>query len=127
MVIKAKNKIPEPTSKLNVVQSLTFPLRDVLIESLSRGQFIAAGVLLLLGIFVWRLPEGELFPLVVLILSRIESHGSWGWVSFLATGICWLYHFRFLTRTHYARIKHLQKEKEALQTELLKLVKNNSN
>lgn len=108
--------------KLNWVQSITYPIRDVLIESLGKGQFIAAGVLLILGIILWRMPETEIVPFFNSLMNRCEGNYIFGWILFVIVVVCWFGHYKFISRTHARELNRALKEKEDLQSKLLERI-----
>jgi hypothetical protein len=89
-----------PTKQnLNWIQSITYPIRDVLLSSLEKGQFIIASLLLLIGMFIWRLPSNELSKVFDSLFSRIENNWLWGWILFVICIFSWYVHYRFNTKT----------------------------
>jgi len=108
-----------PTKQnLNWIQSITYPIRDVLLSSLEKGQFIIASLLLLIGMFIWRLPSNELSKVFDSLFSRIENNWLWGWILFVICIFSWYVHYRFNTKTFIKEINRINKEKDSYQRRL---------
>lgn len=115
------NSVP-PSQNENWVKSITHPIRDVLIASLDKGQFIIAGLILLVGIYLWRLPEKDISSFGENLLSRFEANYLWGWFLFIILAAGWYIHVRYINKIYTRELDRISEEKNKLQEQLFKHV-----
>jgi|SRR6218665_127847 len=104
------------------VGDLTYPIRDVFIESLGKGQFIAAGIIFFIGLFFYRLPANELSSFFNSLLDRLEVNNIWGWCLFVLAMIGWFIHYKLVSRGYARELNRALHEKEELQSKFLDII-----
>ena len=90
-------------------------VRDVLIASMNKGQFLLALAGLVILLLVWRMPEQELAKLVNRLLDGLENFTLVGYILFLAMLIGWVFHARYQRRIITNELDRMSEERNRLQ------------
>jgi hypothetical protein len=93
--------------------------RDVLIASMSKGQFPIAIVGIVIIIIVARMPQDEVGKLASNLLAKIESRYWAGFAFWLLTAIGWFYHARWQRKRIDREMKRISEERTQLQAKLI--------
>lgn len=94
-------------------------LRDVLIASINRGQFLTAIVGLIILVTLIRLPQEELSNLVFEVLELFKSLYLIGWALFFAAIAGWYFNAKSLRKMHSNEMNRMASEKKDLQEKLI--------
>lgn len=119
-----KNKVKTEESKDNNkignswVGDLTYPVRDVLIASMSNGLFLAAVMALIVVLFIYRLPSEELLVFAKNVYKGFGDLSFLGWILWLITCASWLFHVKYINRTNKKENIRLTNEKDKYQKQL---------
>ncbi len=100
------------------VGDLTYPIRDVLIASMSNGLFLIAVMALVIVTFVYRLPDTELRSFAKDVYRAWKDLSIIGWVLWLISCGIWLFHVRFISKRSNKEIIRLAGEKDKYQKQL---------
>lgn len=94
-------------------------LRDVLVASLNKGQFLLALVGLIIIIIVARLPPEDLHAVIISVVDKLNAGDLLGWILFVCVSVAWAILSHRTRRIHENEIKRIGKEKSDLQKSLL--------
>lgn len=108
--------------KVSWVGDITYPIRDLLIKSMERGQLLLCGVLVVIMIFLFRLPENDLSAFTTNLLNRVQSNDIWGFILFFTVCLVWFFHNRYIRKIHRKEITRITNEKDEIQKKLFNLI-----
>lgn len=94
-------------------------LRDILIASLNKGQFLFALIALIVIVLIYRIPQKDLSDLVDKILDLFKTLHYLGWVTSLILSFSWYQSSKMLRKAHSDEMTRVSKEKKELQENLL--------
>jgi hypothetical protein len=94
-------------------------LRDVLIASINKGQFLAAILGLLLVIYFVRAPIDTITALLVSVINALISGALIGYALGLGSIAGWYFHAKSLRRKHHEELNRIASEKTEVQKKLL--------
>jgi hypothetical protein len=90
-------------------------VRDVLLSAMARGQLPLLGLIAVVFLVVYRLPEAELAGMVERIFELWKNGDGLGWLFWLATTSGWVWHARATRRGFQGEYDRMGKEKADLQ------------
>lgn len=93
--------------------------RDVLVASISKGQFpwVIFGSIGLVAVF--RMQPDAIAKLMTQIVEDFHTLHLLGWASTVIVLVLWAWHIRYTTRIYDAEIERLSDERTALQESML--------
>jgi hypothetical protein len=94
-------------------------LRDVLIASISKGQFPVASVVLILMVAMLRMPPEDVSELMFRLLEAAERSWVSGYLLAAALLVGWIYHARHQRRRMTQDMERISAELSALQAQVL--------
>ncbi len=100
------------------VGDLTYPIRDVLLASMSNGLFLIAILALIIVIFVYRLPNEQLLDFAANVYKAWINLYVLGWVLWILTCAAWLFHWKYAYDKKNKEIMRLSDEKNKYQRQL---------
>lgn len=94
-------------------------IRDVLVASINKGQFLIALTGLIILVFIVRLPPAALQALAQSVVEKLDQGDLVGWLLFVFVSIAWAIISRRSRATSRNEISRIGKEKSILQQKLL--------
>jgi len=94
-------------------------MRDVLIASMSKGQFPLAIVGVVIIVIVVRMPVADVSKLAFALLEKAEARYWAGYAFWLLTTIGWFYHARWQRKRIDREMRRVSEERTQLQAKLL--------
>ena len=99
-------------------------LRDVLIASMSKGQFPAALIAMIVLSMIWRMPPTDLSRLVIRLLDAAEQKSLVGYGASVLLLSGWFFHARYQRRLIERQMQRMSDEGNQMQArELWKKLK----
>lgn len=93
-------------------------IRDVLVASINKGQFLVAVLAAIVGLIIYRLPEKELGFLSHKIIDRLMDWSAVGWGLSACLVLGWYVHAKWQRRVTHGEMKRLSDERTKLQEKL---------
>ena len=90
-------------------------MRDVLIASINKGQFLLAVVALIIITMIIRMPEKDVSLLAFSILDRLGNGSYFGYILASLSTTGWFFHARFQRRIIVDELERLSTERTQLQ------------
>lgn len=90
-------------------------IRDVLIESMRRGQFPTALVGLIVIVILIKMPGEDVSTLAFKVLDHFEKGVLVGWGLWIVTIVAWAIHGRYQRRTIAGEMMRIAEERNRLQ------------
>ena len=116
----AKPRKKQPQSKQNPT-NLWDMLTSVFVVSMSKGQFPAAIIGLVVVIAVSRLPPEDLSRLAFSVKNDLVSGALVGYIAAFLTTTGWFFHARWQRKIISVEMQRIGKEKSKIQTETFEL------
>ncbi len=91
-------------------------IRDLVIYSLDRGQFMPVGFLGIVTLIIWRLPAADLKEVALESIRFFQNVGPLGWASSVLIAILWGVHVRWLQKSNQTEMERLVDERNELQS-----------
>lgn len=112
-----KNKKTHQRTNVTWAQAV----RDITVRAMDRGQLLPVGFFIAALLFIFKLPEDKVYPIMSEILSGFKSLALLGWLVAAIIAILWAGHARTMRRNHSAEYKRIGMEKSNLQHEQSKM------
>lgn len=93
-------------------------LRDVLITSMNRGQLLLTAFVLILLIFIIKLPQNELMIFASKVLHVFKDWHLFGWFIAIFTTFGWFFGAKRQRFLHTDEMRRISEEKRQLQQKL---------
>lgn len=106
-----KGKTKELRHSVNFWQAL----RDVLIASLAKGQFIPACIFFVLITLILKMPEGEVPKFLLEVKNDLKEGSLIGYALALILAIGWFIHAKYLRRKSEQEIRRITEERNTYQ------------
>ena len=106
---------PDATNKIGFFHMI----RDVLVASINKGQFLVALVGAIVFLFIWRIPAQDLTLLAREIGAGLQEWSVIGWLLFALVSLSWCVFAIRSRRIYRAEIRRVSAEKSDLQKKLL--------
>lgn len=90
-------------------------IRDIIIASMNKGQFLVAGVWLLLLILFLKLSPNQAYAVVRKFGKLLVNGQIAGWVLLWIVVIAWLFHSKYQRRNFTREMKRIAQEKKDIQ------------
>jgi hypothetical protein len=94
-------------------------LRDVLVASLNKGQFLVALNGLILIVLILKMPSADVGRLVLRLLDLAEAHYLLGYILAVVSLLCWFGHSKYQRRMITQELDRLSGERNRLQAQAL--------
>jgi hypothetical protein len=94
-------------------------LRDVLVASLNKGQFLVALSALLLALLIFKMSSEDVGKLVFRLLSAAEARFLVGYAMAGVLLACWFLHSKYQRRQFTRELERLCEERNRLQSHAL--------
>lgn len=104
---------PRSTAKFSYAQMM----RDVLVASISKGQFPVATVTLIAIVVIVKMPSEDLSKLIFLVVDRLEHGQLVGYLLALVFAIGWMFHARFQRRLIDEEMQRMSRHEASLQVD----------
>lgn len=92
-------------------------VRDVLVASLNKGQFLPALLALLFAIMLVRMPSEDVSRLVFQILADLKNGQLLGYALALISTAGWAFHVKWQRRVITAEMRRVTRERNELQAQ----------
>lgn len=99
----------------NRPQNLWGMIENVLIASMAKGQLLLTGAIIIIIIFIAKLPADKLYTLSNDILLALKNHSTTGYVLFGFILLIWLSHSKYQRRVYYRECRRLANERDKWQ------------
>ena len=116
---KTPNK---PTTFNNYRINFWKMMRDVLIASLAKGQFLVAMAGFIIMCVVLRLPPQDLSSATFAIIDLFKSLFYLGYLGFVLIAVAWFMHAKRMRKIHTEEVKRLSSERNKWQQKALEPV-----
>jgi hypothetical protein len=90
-------------------------LRDVLIASMSKGQFPAALIAMIVLSMIWRMPPADLSKLMIRLLDAAEQKSLVGYCASVLFLSGWFFHARYQRQLIERQMQRMSDERHQLQ------------
>lgn len=90
-------------------------VRDVLVASLNKGQFLPACAFVLFLVIILRMPGEDVSRLAFRLVDDLENYSLLGYASAVVVLALWMIHARFQRRVAAGELKRVAKERTRLQ------------
>jgi hypothetical protein len=114
MASKRKQRNNAAQSKFTWAQAA----RDIVVTSMNRGQLPILGVLAVVFLMVWRMPEGDVSKLVFSVVSHLKDGDLWGYALSLVLAGGWYSYAKNMRKKFSVECERIGREKSALQGKL---------
>ena len=94
-------------------------LRDVLVASLNKGQFVIAVAALIIVVMLVRMPPEDVTKLAFEIIHKLSSGNLVGYALAVVLALCWYIHAKKQRRNCEEELKRLTGERTKLQKQTL--------
>ena len=92
--------------------------RDIVVTSMNRGQLPILGMIAIVLVLVWKLPEEKATELIFSIFHALQEGALIGYVLFIATVAGWYFHSKWMRKMFSEEAKRIGKEESGLQSAL---------
>lgn len=92
--------------------------RDIVVTSMNRGQLPILGMIAVVLVLVWKLPEERATELVFSLLHALLEGPLVGYALFIITVAGWFFHAKWMRKMFSEEAKRIGKEKSGLQSAL---------
>lgn len=106
-----KNSKAKGQTKVSIAQAV----RDVFVAAINKGQLPILGIITILLVILWKMPDEDAGTLVFKILESLTINGTIGWFLLLITIGFWYWHVKYLRRQFSEEYRRIGKEKSKYQ------------
>lgn len=115
--MNTKTKTSAPRKSNNSV-SWAQAVRDIFVTSMNRGQLPVLGMIAIVLLLIWKMPEADAGRLMHDLLSALRAGEMWSYGLLLATLAGWFFHAKFMRREFSDEALRIGREKSDLQGKL---------
>jgi len=113
---KRRNKRPKQITKPEVTWAQA--ARDVLIASMNRGQLPILGIIGIVFLVVWKMPNEEASRLAFDLVEKLSNLEMWAYILLVITLVGWYLHARLMRKEFSNEYRRIGREKSELQRKL---------
>lgn len=95
-------------------------IKEIVIASMNKGQFLVAGLWLLLFILFLKLSQDQAYAILVNFCKLLVNGQIAGWVLFGIVVIAWFLHSKYQRRNFTREMKRIAQEKKDIQQSQLR-------
>ena len=117
---KNKSK-PRPKNSQSIKVTWAQATRDVLIASMNRGQLPILGILGIIFLLVWKMPEEEASRLLFDLIDKLSKWEMWAYFLLVIVLVGWFVHARIMREEFSKEYRRIGLEKSELQSKLAKI------
>ena len=92
--------------------------RDIVVTSMNRGQLPVLGMISVVLVLIWRLPEDKAAELVFSILAALGRGELLAYIFLALTLAGWYFHTKWMRKMFSQEAKRIGREKSGLQSQL---------
>lgn len=111
-----KNSRRKPSARTNWPGAVS----NIVVSAINKGQLPILGIIFLLGLILWRLPEEQLSKFVFKFLEHLANGAIAGYVLSVALLFGWYIHAKAMRARFSNEAQRIGREKSDLQSRLLK-------
>lgn len=115
MNTKSKSSAPR---KLNGTVTWAQAVRDIFVTSMNRGQLPVLGLIAIVLMLIWKMPDADAGKLMHDLLAALRAGEMWSYGLLAATLAGWFFHAKLMRREFSDEALRIGREKSELQGKL---------
>lgn len=91
-------------------------VRDITNQAINRGQLPVLGIIVILLMLIWKMPQEQVGTFVMELLAAFRTNEILGWFFSVILALGWFFHARIMRRLYSLEFERIGREKSSAQS-----------